>query len=259
MDVSSLFGISDKMALVTGGTAGIGEMIAEGLASAGAKVWICGRKQEQLDAATRALSKFGEVHAIRADVSTDEGIAELVAQLAPLGKLDILVNNAGTSVEHPLGSFPRSSFESVVDLNLTAPFMLTQALLPLLKASATPEDPARVVNIASLVGMRAGSIPHFSYSSSKAGLLMLTEHLARALAQDNISVNAVSPGYFPSKLTADSLSDPDFLAAVASPFLARVGTPEDIAGAVIFFCSRAGAWNTGINIPVSGGRKVIDS
>lgn len=258
MDIKALFDISDKVALVTGGSSGIGEMIAEGLASAGARVWICGRKQDQLDAAVQTLSAFGDVHGIRADVVSDDGIAKIAQELAPLGKLDILVNNAGMDKQHPFGSFPRESFESVVDLNLTAPFMLTQALLPLLRASASREDPARVINISSLVGMRAGSFPHFSYSASKAGLLMLTEHLARALAPEDISVNALSPGYFPSRISTD-LQDPAFRAKVASPFGARVGTPEDIAGAVIFLCSRAAAWNTGINIPISGGRKVIDS
>jgi NAD(P)-dependent dehydrogenase (short-subunit alcohol dehydrogenase family) len=258
MNVGGLFDISGKIALVTGGSSGVGEMIAEGLASAGARVWICGRKQDQLDDAVRSLSAHGEVYGVRADVSTDEGIAELARQLESNGRLDILVNNAGIEVKHPLGSFPRSAFESVLDLNLTAPFMLTQALLPLLRKAATREDPARVINIASLVGMRAGTNDHFSYSSSKAGLIILTEHLARALAPEDISVNAISPGYFPSKISID-LQDPAFRAAVASPIGARVGTPEDIAGAVIFFCSRAGAWYTGVNIPLSGGRKVIDS
>lgn len=258
MDVHGLFDIAGKTALVTGGSSGIGEMIAEGLASAGARVWICGRKQDQLDAAVKSLSANGEVHGIRADITTDEGIAEIVRELEPQGKLDILVNNAGFDAKHELGSFPRESFTSVLDLNLTAPFMLTQALLPLLRKSATQEDPARVINIASLVGLRAGAFPHFSYSSSKAGLLMLTEHLARALAPENISVNAISPGYFPSRISTD-LQDPAFRASVASPFGARVGTPEDIAGAAIFLSSRASAWNTGINITVSGGRKVIDS
>jgi NAD(P)-dependent dehydrogenase (short-subunit alcohol dehydrogenase family) len=258
MNIEGLFRIAGKIALVTGGSSGIGEMIAEGLASAGARVWICGRRQEQLDAAVQSLSVHGEVHGIRADVATDQGIADIAGQLEPEGKLDILVNNAGIEVQHPLGAFPRSAFESVVDLNLTAPFMLTQALLPLLRKAATREDPARVINISSLVGMRAGTPSHFSYSSSKAGLIMLSEHLARALAPEDISVNAISPGYFPSGIST-VLDDPAFRASVASPFGARVGTPEDIAGAVIFLCSRAGAWHTGINIPVSGGRKVIDS
>lgn len=258
MDIGGLFDIRGKIALVTGGSSGLGEMIAEGLASAGARVWICGRKQDQLDAAVQSLSNHGEVRGIRADVSTDEGIAKLVGELEPNEKLDILVNNAGIEAKHPLGSFPRSAFEGVLNVNLTAPFMLTQALLPLLRKAATRIDPARVVNISSLVGMRAGSLDHFSYSSSKAGLLMLTQHMARALAPEDISVNAISPGYFPSKISTD-LQDPAFRASVASPIGARVGTPEDIVGAVIFFCSRAGAWHSGVNIPVSGGRKVIDS
>jgi len=259
MDVKQLFDISGKIALITGGTAGIGEMIAEGLASAGARVWICARRQDRLDAAVEKLGQYGEVHGIRADVSTDEGIAGLVAALEPQGRLDILVNNAGTSIEAPLGKFPRVAFDSVMDLNVTAPFLLTQALLPLLRAAATPEDPARVVNIASLVGMSAGALNHFSYSASKAAVIRLTQHLARALARDNIAVNALSPGFFPSELTAEVLSDPAYKASVASPFGARYGTAEDITGHVIFLCSRASSWTTGINIPVSGGRRVIDA
>lgn len=255
----TLFDIKGKTALVTGGTSGIGAMIVEGLLRAGVKVFTCGRKPEQLEKAIASMSPLGECTGIRADITTDEGVEAIVDTLEPLGRLDILVNNAGKSNSYPLGSFPRSSFESAVSLNLTAPFMLTQALLPLLRSAASVDDPARVINIASLAGMRGTDQPHFSYCASKAGVIMLTEHLARHLAPDNITVNAISPGFFPSRMTGPALADPEYLAKVASPLAGRTGMPEDIVGLVTFLCSRAGAWHTGINIPLGGGRKVIDA
>lgn len=254
-----LFDVSGKIALVTGGTSGIGAMTVEGLVRAGARVYVCARKPEQLDATVQAMSELGECSGIRADITTDEGIQAIVEALGPLGRLDILVNNAGKSNSFPLGSFPRASFESAVSLNLTAPFLLTQALLPLLRNAASRDDPARVINIASLAGMRATGQEHFSYCASKAGLIMLTEHLARHLAPDDITVNAISPGFFPSRMTGATFEDPERLAAVASPLAKRAGMPEDIVGLVTFLCSRAGAWHTGVNFPLGGGRKVIDA
>lgn len=255
----SLFDIGGKTALVTGGTSGIGAMIVEGLLRAGVRVFVCARKPEPLDKTVTAMSELGQCRGIPADITTDEGIQAIVEALSPLGRLDILVNNAGKSNSYPLGSFPRSSFESAVSLNLTAPFLLTQALLPLLRNAASREDPARVINIASLAGMRATGQDHFSYCASKAGVIMLTEHLARHLAPENITVNAISPGFFPSRMTGAVFEDPERLAAVASPLAQRAGMPEDIVGLVTFLCSRAGAWHTGINIPLGGGRKVIDA
>lgn len=258
MDIRRLFDISGKTALVTGATAGIGAMITEGLIHAGAKVWFCARSAEAVKARAAQLSCFGECEGVVADLAVQEGIDKVTHALERAGTLSILVNNAGASAHARIGRFPRHDFEQVLSVNLTAPFMLVQGLLPLLRAAAAPEDPARVINIASVNGMRAAPLNNYPYSSSKAALLMLTEHLGRMLASENITVNAVSPGFFPSQMTATSLSDPAFVAKVASPLGARVGTPEDIVGAVLYLSSRAGAWQTGLNLPVSGGRKVID-
>lgn len=259
MDTSALFDISGKVALVTGATAGIGRMIAEGLVQAGAKVWICSRKPADVAATAADLSRLGECHGVVADVGSEAGIAALVDAMAAAGRLDILINNAGTSFERKIGELERDRFTHVLDLNLVAPFMLVQALLPLLRTAATPEAPARIINIASLNGMRAADRHNYPYSTSKAGMLMLTEHLARMLAPDNIIANAVSPGFFPSRLTGAELDNPEFRRKVASPLGGRVGEPEDIIGTIIYLCSRASAWVTGWNIPLGGGRKVIDS
>jgi NAD(P)-dependent dehydrogenase (short-subunit alcohol dehydrogenase family) len=255
----SLFDISGKIALVTGGSSGIGAMIVEGLVRAGVRVFVCARKPEKLDQIVTAMSVLGQCTGIRADIANDEGIQSVVDALAPLGRLDILVNNAGKSNSYPLGSFSRAAFESALNINLTAPFLVAQALLPLLRKAASREDPARVINIASLAGMRATGLEHFSYCASKAGVIMLTEHLARHLAPDDITVNAISPGFFPSRMTGATFTDPERVAQVASPLANRTGMSDDIVGLVTFLCSRAGAWHTGINIPLSGGRKIIDA
>ena len=259
MATNRLFDVSGKVALVTGATAGIGRMIAEGLVEAGARVWICSRKQAEVEKTASELAALGECHGLSADVRSDEGIAALVDALTPEGRLDILVNNAGTTFERTIGEVPKDRFLNVLDLNVASPFMLVQALLPLLRAAATPDDPARIVNIASLNGMRAVERHNYPYSTSKAGMLMLNEHLARMLAPDNITSNAISPGFFPSRLTGSELDNPEFRAKVASPLGARVGERDDIAGTVIYLCSRASSWVTGWNIPLGGGRKVIDS
>lgn len=253
---AALFAIDGKIALVTGGTSGIGRMIAEGLVAAGAKVYVTARTAADVDATTAALG----CHGIVADLGTNEGVAAVGAALADEGQLDILVNNAGTVWLAPIEEFPREGFARVLDLNVSAPFMLVQALLPLLRVSARPGDPARVINIASIGAFRAGGWDNFSYSPSKAALISLTQHLGARLAGENISVNAIAPGLFPSRLTDEivPLDDPAVYAAVASPLGNRVGTAEDIAGAVIYLASRAGAWLTGVTLPVSGGRATID-
>lgn len=253
---AALFGIDGKVALVTGGTSGIGRMIAEGLVAAGARVYVTARTPADVEETAAALGCNGIV----ADLGNGEGIAAVAAALAGESRLDILVNNAGTVWLAPIEHFPREGFAHVLDLNVSAPFMLVQALLPLLRASARPNDPARVINIASIGAFRAGGWDNFSYSPSKAALISLTQHLGARLAGENISVNAIAPGLFPSRLTDATvpLDDPAVRAAVASPLGNRVGTAEDIAGAVIYLASRAGAWLTGITLPVSGGRATID-
>lgn len=260
MDIATLFDVKGKTALVTGASGGIGYMIAEGLASAGVEVWICSRKAADIEAAAERLSAFGTVRAMAADLSKPEDIAKVAERLNAAGPLHILVNNAGTTWGAPMAEFPRSGFEKVLNLNVTAPFELTKALLPALRAAARPEDPARVINIASIDGMQVPRWESYPYSASKAGLIHMTRHMGKFLAKENISVNAIAPGFFPSKMTAAvvDFDDAESVESVASPLGHRPGGPEDIAGGVIYLSSRAGAWLTGICLPISGGVATVD-
>ncbi|MET0375614.1 MAG: SDR family oxidoreductase [Rhizorhabdus sp.] len=161
----------------------------------------------------------------------------------------------------PIDKFPREGFEKLLKLNLLAPFELTRALLPALRSAATPGDPARVINIASIDGLQVPQWESYPYSATKAGLIHMARHMGKFLAGENISVNSIAPGFFPSRMSATiaDLDDAEQMAAVASPLGARVGTTEDMAGAVIYLCSRAGAWLTGITVPIGGGRGTVDT
>jgi NAD(P)-dependent dehydrogenase (short-subunit alcohol dehydrogenase family) len=259
LDLTSLFGLSGKVAIVTGGSRGIGYMIAAGLVANGVKVYITARKAKACDEAAAELSQrepgHGECISIPADLSTPEGLTSFVdAVTAQESQIDILVNNAGAAWGAPLGEFPDIGFDKVLDINVKAPFMLTQALLPHLKAGGTAEDPARVIMIGSIDGIRVPIGDNYSYSASKAGIHMMTRHMASHLVQDHILLNSIAPGPFPSKMMAYMLDDEDTRNVVESSNpRKRVGTPEDIAGTVIFLASRAGAYTTGTVIPVDGG------
>jgi NAD(P)-dependent dehydrogenase (short-subunit alcohol dehydrogenase family) len=255
LDLASLFGLSGKVAVVTGGSRGIGYMIASGLVANGVKVYITARKAQACDEAAAALSEHGECISIPADLSTAEGTAAFVEGVtAREPQVDILVNNAGAAWGAPLGEFPEIGFDKVLDVNVKAPFMLTQALLPQLKAGATAEDPARVVMIGSIDGIRVPIGDNYSYSASKAGIHMMARHMASHLVAEHITINSIAPGPFPSKMMAYMLDDEENAKMViaANP-RKRVGTPQDIAGTVIFLASRAGAYITGATIPVDGG------
>lgn len=254
MNLAKLFCIEGKVALVTGGSRGIGYMIAEGLLTAGARVYVCARKVDELSAAVKSLSIHGDCRGIVADLSAQAGIESLCAAIeADERALDLLVNNAGVTWSAPVDSYPRDRFERVLDVNLTGPFALTQRCLPLLRAAAGPHDPARVINIASIEGLVSSAWETYAYGASKAGLLMLTRHLAGRLARENISVNAIAPGLFPSKMTAFAYEGDDDPATTHGIPLGRPGAIEDIAGAVIYLASRAGAFVTGATLVVSGG------
>jgi NAD(P)-dependent dehydrogenase (short-subunit alcohol dehydrogenase family) len=253
--LDGLFDISGKAALVTGASRGIGLMIARGLLQAGARVLISSRKAGDLEATASQLAAVGECEAIQGDVSTPEGAAALAAQTRErFERLDILVNNAGVTWGAPLEQFPASGWERTSHTNVEGVFQLTVALLPALRAAADAEDPARVVNIGSIDGLRTPELENYSYSASKAAVHMLTRHLARRLASEHITVNAIAPGPFPSKMTAFMLDDEQRRELVAGMVpLGRIGAPDDAAGLVIFLCSRAGSYLTATVIPLDGG------
>ncbi len=248
----SLFSVEGKRALVTGGSRGIGLMIARGLADAGARVYVSSRKREACDEVARELSRTGTCVALPADLSSLDGVRQLVEDYgAHETQLDVLVNNAGANWGAPLEEFPESGWDKVMDLNLKSIFFLTRDLLPLLRKHATHEDPARVINIGSIDGLTVPLLETFSYSASKAALHHMTAVLARKLAPD-ITVNAVAPGPFESKMMASTLERfRDSI--VASVPRGRIGEPDDMAGVVLFLASRAGAFTTGAVIPVDGG------
>jgi NAD(P)-dependent dehydrogenase (short-subunit alcohol dehydrogenase family) len=249
-----LFDLTGKTAVVTGGTRGIGLMIARGLLQAGAtKVYLSSRKAEGCEQAERELRPFGQVQAIQADLSSETEclrLAEEVGQQEPA--LHVLINNAGATWGAPLEQFPGSAWDKVLDLNLKSPFFLTRALLPLLEAAGTQDDPARVINIGSIDGLRVPTLPTYSYSASKAGLHHLTRVLARELGPRHITVNAIAPGPFESKMMAATLRSFGDAIAAAAP-LRRIGRPDDMAGAAVFLSSRAGSYVTGAVLPVDGG------
>lgn len=256
MQVTELFDVSGRRAVVTGGSRGIGRMITEGLLTNGAEVVITSRKEDQLRSSAEEMSRLGSVHAFPADLADPSQVGRFADDVRSVfgGELDILVNNAGAVWGAPLGEFPVEGFDKVLDLNVRAPFLLTQALLPELRAAASEDRPACVVNIGSIDGIRVPQLPNFSYSAAKAGLHQLTRHLAQELVDDHVTVNAIAPGPFESRMMAFALDDPQGRAAVeASVPMGRIGRPEDMAGAVIYLCSRAGAYLTGAVIPVDGG------
>jgi NAD(P)-dependent dehydrogenase (short-subunit alcohol dehydrogenase family) len=253
--MSSLFDISGKAALVTGGSRGIGRMIATGLVQAGARVVISSRKAEELGATAAELASFGECQAIPGDLSSPEGASALAdAVRAEVGELQILVNNAGANWGAPLEEFPASGWDRAMHTNVEGIFHLTVGLLPALRAAASADDPARVLNIGSIDGLRAPAMDNYSYSASKAAVHMLTRHLARRLAAEHITVNAIAPGPFESKMMAFLLDNPEQRKIVESTVpLGRIGRPDDVAGLTIFLASRAGAYLTGSVIPLDGG------
>lgn len=251
--MSSLLSVAGKVALVTGGSGGIGRMIAETLVAEGVKTYIVGRNEAALAKAAEELSATGTCIALAGDLSTVEGVRTVAAALAAKeAKLDILVNNAGTMYDAPLAEFTEEGWDSVVDLNLKAVFFLTQAMLPLLRAAATPEAQASVINIGSIGALRIGPKENYSYQAAKAALHHLTGSLGKRLAGQNITVNAIAPGFFPSALTP--VDDPAIVKQMTAAVpRGRLGTPDDIGGTVVFLASRAASFVTGAVIPLEGG------
>ena len=251
--MKDLFSIAGKVALVTGGTRGIGKMIARGYVEAGAKVYISSRKKEVCDEVAAELSAHGVCLPLPADLSTEAEANRVGKELAEREPaLHILVNNAGANWGAPLAEYPDAAWDKVLGTNVKAVFHLTRACLPLLEKGVRPGDPARVINIGSIDGLKVPLLDTYAYSASKAAVHHLTRVLASQLAARGITVNAVAPGPFESKMMAETLKRFKD-AIVASCPLGRIGEPEDMAGIAIYLASRAGAYVTGTVIPVDGG------
>jgi NAD(P)-dependent dehydrogenase (short-subunit alcohol dehydrogenase family) len=251
MDTTQLFSLKGRCALITGGSRGIGRMIAEGFLAQGARVYISARKAAACDQTAKELSAFGHCVSLPADVSTVEGAQGLVDAYAKHeGTLDILVNNAGAAWGAPYDEFPESGWDKVVDLNLKTPFFLTQALTPMLRKAAT-DHLAKVINIASIDGISVNPQETYSYAASKAGLIQLTRRMALRLAQDRIVVSAIAPGAFASDMNKVARDHGDEISGRIPA--GRIGTPEDMAGAAIYLASRAGDYVMGSTLIVDGG------
>lgn len=251
--MNSLFSIAGKTALVTGGSRGIGLMIARGYVEHGAKVYISSRKAAVCDRVATELSQFGTCISLPADLSRLEEIERLVGELGRReSKLDILVNNAGATWGAPIDKFPESGWDKVMDLNVKSIFFLTQRLLPLLEHGASAAATARVINIGSIDGMHTPLFENFSYGPSKAALHHLTQMLATHLAKRHINVNAIAPGPFATEMMAPMLEKLGERIRAKVP-LGRLGVAEDIAGVAIFLASAAAGFITGTVIPVDGG------
>jgi NAD(P)-dependent dehydrogenase (short-subunit alcohol dehydrogenase family) len=251
--IKDLFSLKGRVALVTGGSRGIGKMIAQGFLESGAKVYISSRKADACDAAAGELSAFGPCIPLPQDVSTVAGCQALAGKVSDLegGKLDILVNNAGAAWGASFEEFPENGWDKVMDLNVKSPFFLTQALHGALKKAASAERPAKVINIASIDGIRLNPWETYSYHASKSSLLYLTKRMAARLIQDHIVMTAIAPGPFASEMNKVARDHADMVAARTPA--GRIGRDEDMAGTAIFLASRAGDYVCGDSIAVDGG------
>jgi len=256
MNLQTLFSLEGKTALVTGGSRGVGAMITEGLVAAGCRVYISSRTTEQCVKTAERLKNYpGECLPLPGDVASMDGIETLVASLSSReNAVNILVNNAGVAWGEPFEKFSEKGWDKVMNLNTRSVFFLTQKMMPLLKRPASAEDPSRVINITSILGARPDPMMAYSYCASKAALAQMTKNLAYDLARDNITVNGISPGFFPSQMTAHLMEDEQANKAMLSKArFQRYGKAEEIAGLSIYLCSRSGAYVTGDIISVDGG------
>jgi NAD(P)-dependent dehydrogenase (short-subunit alcohol dehydrogenase family) len=250
--VRNLFSLEGKVALVTGGSRGIGRMIARGFVENGARTYVSSRKAEVCEAVAKELSASGTCVALPADLSRMEEVARLVRELsAREPALHVLVNNAGANWGAPLAEFPESGWDKVMDLNLKSIFFLTRDLVPLLRRGATPADPTRVIMIGSIDGLHVPALETYAYSASKAAVHHMSAVLAKKLGP-TVTVNAIAPGPFESKMMHETLERFGEGIKKSAP-MRRIGEPEDMAGVAVYLASRAGAYVTGATIPVDGG------
>jgi NAD(P)-dependent dehydrogenase (short-subunit alcohol dehydrogenase family) len=256
--LDELFGVGGKTALVTGGATGIGRMIATALVQGGAHVMIASRKGDACRASAAALNALkapGDAEGFAGDVGSEEAIAALAGEVrASTDKLNILVNNAGLTWGEKLEDFPHKAWQRVMNVNVAGLFTLTRDLLPLLDAAASPDDPARIINLGSVMGTSPIGAGAYSYAASKAAVHHLTRIMASEFSPRQITANAFAPGPFPSNMTAFALADDERAGKVAQTVpMGRLGAPEDVAGATLFLCGRGGAYTTGAIIPLDGG------
>ena len=254
VSISELFNVAGKIAVVTGGSRGIGRMIAEAYVENGVKTYITARKEKACQQTASELSQRGECVALPADLSTSDGRAQFVSEIkAREKKLDILVNNAGAAWGAPYAEYPEDGYDKVMDINVKAIFMLTRDLLPLLEEDANPDNPNRIINIGSIDGLRVSSTDNFAYGASKAAVHFLTKNLAVRLAGKGLTVNAIAPGPFESKMMGDILSQFRDKIESENP-LGRIGNPSDMAGLAVYLASPATSYMTGQVIALDGGR-----
>jgi NAD(P)-dependent dehydrogenase (short-subunit alcohol dehydrogenase family) len=256
--LNGLFSVEGKTALVTGGATGIGRMMAEALVQAGAHVMICSRKADHCEHVAAELNRMeaaGSAEGFGADLGSEAGVLAAAAEVkSRTDKLHILANNAGATWGADYETFPRSAWDKVMNLNVTSIFELTRELTPLLEAAASDDDPARIINTASVMGIMPVADGCYSYSASKAAVIHLTKILANEMTRKRITVNAFAPGPFPSKMTAFATASEQGAAATgAKNPLGRIGRPADIAAATLFLCGHGGSYITGTTIPLDGG------
>lgn len=261
MNLNRLFSLEGKLAVVTGGSRGIGYMIAQGLLEAGASVYITARKADACQQAAEELSAYGECWALPGNVAEAQDRQDLVATLETKHNgLDILVNNAGIAWGGNYEDYPEAGFNKVMQLNVTSMFTLTRDLTPLLEKNASTDDPSRVINLGSMEGLHipvVHELENYAYTSSKAAAHHLTRHLAVELGPKNITVNAIAPGFFPSKMTKHLFAGDETGPQIASnSLLGRTGRAEEMAGVAVYLSGRAGAYTHGAVIPVDGGTSI---
>jgi NAD(P)-dependent dehydrogenase (short-subunit alcohol dehydrogenase family) len=257
--MKDLFSVTGKVVLVTGGSRGIGRMVATGFVEAGARVYLCSRDGDASAATAASLAARGLCFSLPADLSTEAGVGSLVHGLGDReNHLDVLVNNAGRSAGGGLDHYDADQWDQIFEINVKGLFALTVRLLPLLRAAATPEDPARVINIGSMDGLVVPPVENYAYAASKAAVHEITRQTAYAVVGRHINVNAIAPGLFPTDMTRSVFSGGDPKNRLGAVPMGRAGTPEDIAGTAIYLASRASAYLTGIVLPLGGGFGTID-
>ena len=254
--MSDLFSVTGKVVLITGGSRGIGEMIARGFVDGGAKVYISSRKADVCESVASELSQFGTCIAVPADLSSEAECHRLAEEIASReDHLEVLINNAGATWGAPMAEYDEAAFERVFALNVKGVFHLTKFLRPLLEVNGTADEPSRVINIGSIDGIHVPIMETYAYSASKAAVHQLTRHLAKAMAP-KVTVNAIAPGPFESKMMKSTLEAFGDTIAKGAP-MKRIGRPDDMAGAAIFLSSRAASYITGVILPVDGGIATI--